>query len=46
MRLTTGFTLNLGPAKLNADYSFCDKNVLTVGLGIGFGNKRNGAYDY
>ncbi|WP_226390434.1 DUF6588 family protein [Penaeicola halotolerans] len=35
MRATLGLCLNMGPVKLNTDYSIGAQNVLTVGFGIG-----------
>lgn len=37
IRLTTGVTFNLGPVKLNVDYNFASQSILTLGLGLGFG---------
>ena len=37
---TAGVTFNLGPVKLNADYSLANQRVLTVGLGVGIGDKQ------
>ena len=38
-RLTAGVTFNFGFLKLNTDYSLANQGVLTVGLGLGFGDK-------
>jgi len=35
-RLTVGFTLNLGPLKLNGDYAVADQNVVSAGVFFGF----------
>jgi hypothetical protein len=36
IRGTLGLTLNLGPVKLNGDYSMATQSIFTVGLGLGF----------
>ncbi|MGM0532759.1 MAG: DUF6588 family protein [Bacteroidota bacterium] len=36
IRGTLGVTLNLGPLKLNGDYSMATQSIFTVGLGLGF----------
>jgi len=36
IRGTLGLTLNLGPLKLNGDYSMATQSIFTVGLGLGF----------
>lgn len=36
IRATLGLTLNLGPVKLNGDYSMARQSILTVGFGLGF----------
>jgi len=38
IRLTTGVTFNLGPVKLNVDYNFASQSILSLGLGLGFGD--------
>ncbi|HJZ41483.1 MAG TPA: DUF6588 family protein [Bacteroidales bacterium] len=38
IRFTAGVTFNLGPVKLNVDYSLASQSVLCAGLGIGIGN--------
>ena len=40
-RFTAGFTINLGPLKLNADYSVASQSVLSLGLGLGFGDNKD-----
>lgn len=37
---TIGAKLNLGAFKLNADYNIGKSNVFSLGIGVGFGNKR------
>ena len=37
IRFTAGVTFNLGPVKLNVDYSLASQSVLSAGLGIGIG---------
>jgi predicted porin len=39
IRLTAGLTFNFGPVKLNADYNLASQSVLTLGLGVGIGDK-------
>ena len=41
VRLTAGVTFNFGPVKLNADYNLANQSVVSVGLGIGFGEKND-----
>lgn len=35
IRATLGFTVNMGPVKLNTDYSLASQSILTVGFGLG-----------
>jgi len=39
IRLTAGINFNLGPVKLNVDYSLAKQSILCVGLGIGINEK-------
>lgn len=38
IRFTAGITFNLGPVKLNVDYSLASQSALSAGLGIGIGD--------
>jgi len=37
IRGTLGLTLNLGPVKVHSDYTLARQSLLTLGLGLGFG---------
>ena len=37
LRATLGLTFNLGPVKLHTDYTLANQQLLTLGLGLGFG---------
>lgn len=37
IRFTAGLTFNLGPVKLNVDYSLASQSTLSAGLGVGIG---------
>jgi hypothetical protein len=39
IRINAGITFNLGPVKLNVDYSLAKQSVLCAGLGIGINEK-------
>jgi hypothetical protein len=40
MRGTIGLTLNLGPVKLNSDYSVARQSIFSVGFGLGFNETK------
>ena len=43
LRLTAGARVNLGPVRLNVDYSLARQSVITAGFGFGFGDRAKKA---